>query len=118
MRIPIKKEAQYDREEPHAIKIFRGNIWLPFLGSHSRLDYLKSKGGIVMALSGEMETRLNLKGKGRNAFRNLRAVEENVSEIICLLRELGLGIGNIINPEKGHLSIVKSEDSKNQTSNP
>ncbi len=68
-----------------------------------------------MALSGEMEEKHGLKGKGRNAFRNLRAVEENVSEIICLLRELESGIGNLINPELDHLSIANPKGCNNQT---
>jgi len=69
-----------------------------------------------MSLSGEMEK--GLKGKSKNAFRHLRAVEENVNNIIELLRELESGMGNIINPEMGPLSIAKSEESNNQTPKP
>lgn len=69
-----------------------------------------------MALSGEMEKELNLKGKGRNAFRNLRAVEENTNEIIELLRQLESGLKPITHAEKGLLSIAKSQVNKNQKS--
>lgn len=69
-----------------------------------------------MALSGDMEKEL--KGKGRNAFRNLRAVEENVNEIIKVLGKLKAGLESIIHPEMEPLSIAKSEGNNNQNSKP
>lgn len=69
-----------------------------------------------MVLSGEIEKELKLKGKGRNAFRNLRTVEENVNEIINVLEKLEAGLKSITHAEMRPLSIASSEVDKNQKS--
>lgn len=69
-----------------------------------------------MALSGEMEN--GLKGKGRNAFRNLRAVEENANEIIELLGKLESGLQSIVHLEMEPLSNANSDGSNDQNSKP
>jgi hypothetical protein len=71
-----------------------------------------------MALSGEIEKGQGLKGKGRNAFRNLRAVEENINEIIGVLGKLESGLKSITHPEIGPLSNAKSEGSNDQNPKP